>query len=288
MSQLNNKNYYEILEIEKNATKKDIKKAYFQASKKYHPDINKSPTAEEDFKIVYEAYETLYDDQRRKEYDKFIKKGFTDNSSYKQKTNFYHFSPTWIEDYMNAIKDISLLKKHLEGLTDDEIFLSFDYFWRSFWSGSNSGQKTIMLKISSVIFITFIESLKIDWYMNLFDKEEFENANDLYKKAIVKLVSDIDLNSNAGISIYNYIADIINDDNFFDVPYSCILGYKNPNETHKLFKLIEFIWEKYKDHPNDESQSGKKIPHKKKSGFNITISGAIFIVILIIIVITST
>ncbi|XP_017886250.2 protein tumorous imaginal discs, mitochondrial-like [Ceratina calcarata] len=64
------RNYYEILGVSKNASAKDIKKAYYQLAKKYHPDTNKSdPEAGKKFQEVSEAYEVLSDEGKRKEYD---------------------------------------------------------------------------------------------------------------------------------------------------------------------------------------------------------------------------
>lgn len=71
------KDYYAILELSKNATDEDIKKAYRRLALKYHPDKNKSPEAEEKFKLVAEAYEVLSDKKRRDIYDQFGEEGLS-------------------------------------------------------------------------------------------------------------------------------------------------------------------------------------------------------------------
>ncbi|CAI2162014.1 2929_t:CDS:2 [Funneliformis geosporum] len=61
------KNYYKILEIDKNATQEQIKKAYRKLSLKYHPD--KNPNGEEKFKEIGKAYAVLSDEKTRENYD---------------------------------------------------------------------------------------------------------------------------------------------------------------------------------------------------------------------------
>lgn len=66
------KDYYQILGVSKTADAAEIKRAYHQLAKKYHPDLNKdNPQAEARFKEVNEAYEVLGDAQKRKMYDQF-------------------------------------------------------------------------------------------------------------------------------------------------------------------------------------------------------------------------
>lgn len=65
------RDYYEILGIEKNATKEAIKQAYRKKALEYHPDRNKAADAEKKFKEVNEAYEILSDDKKRQMYDQF-------------------------------------------------------------------------------------------------------------------------------------------------------------------------------------------------------------------------
>ena len=68
---MNNTEYYDRLGLSKDASQDEIKRAYRKMSKKYHPDINKEPGAEEKYKEVQEAYETLSDDQKRAAYDQY-------------------------------------------------------------------------------------------------------------------------------------------------------------------------------------------------------------------------
>lgn len=64
-------NPYEVLGLDKNANEKDIKSAYRQLSKKYHPDKNNDEGAHEKFIEVGEAYEILIDETKRSNYDRF-------------------------------------------------------------------------------------------------------------------------------------------------------------------------------------------------------------------------
>ncbi len=65
------RDYYEVLGINKDSKKEDIKKAYRKLVKKYHPDVNKEENAEEKFKEVQEAYEVLSDETKRQAYDQY-------------------------------------------------------------------------------------------------------------------------------------------------------------------------------------------------------------------------
>ncbi|MFD1406875.1 molecular chaperone DnaJ [Kroppenstedtia eburnea] len=65
------KDYYEALGVARDASSEDIRKAYRKMARQYHPDVNKSPDAEQKFKEVTEAYEVLRDPQKKANYDRF-------------------------------------------------------------------------------------------------------------------------------------------------------------------------------------------------------------------------
>jgi len=91
---MSNADYYKILGVKEDAGPAEIKKAYRKLALKYHPDKNPGDKkAEEKFKSVSEAYYTLGDDKRRREYDNLRKMGaYTGNFSSNQGFDFSDFS----------------------------------------------------------------------------------------------------------------------------------------------------------------------------------------------------
>ncbi len=65
------KDYYETLDVARDASQQDIQKAYRKLARKYHPDVSKVADAETRFKEIGEAYEVLKDPEKRKKYDQF-------------------------------------------------------------------------------------------------------------------------------------------------------------------------------------------------------------------------
>ena len=69
------RDYYEILGVARDADKEEIKNAYRRLARKYHPDVNKEPGAEERFKEINRAYEVLSEPEIRERYNRFGEAG---------------------------------------------------------------------------------------------------------------------------------------------------------------------------------------------------------------------
>lgn len=71
LSNMPKRDWYSVLGVERGASPDEIKAAYRKLARKHHPDVNKSPDAQEKFSELQEAYETLSDPEKRKLYDRF-------------------------------------------------------------------------------------------------------------------------------------------------------------------------------------------------------------------------
>ena len=104
------KDYYKTLEIEKNATPEEIKKAYRKLVRKWHPDAYKGDNkkeAEDKFKEVQEAYNILTDTQKKAMYDKFGYVG--DAANYNRQRTSQNFSGGFFDDFFgggSGVEDI--------------------------------------------------------------------------------------------------------------------------------------------------------------------------------------
>ena len=80
------KNYYELLEVDKNASPEIIEKAYKTLVKKYHPDLQQNVTdkkfAEEQIKLINEAYDTLSDKNKKENYDANLQNNYISQEQY--------------------------------------------------------------------------------------------------------------------------------------------------------------------------------------------------------------
>jgi curved DNA-binding protein len=86
------KDYYKILNISKNASQKEIKRAYKKLARKFHPDVSKESDAEAKFKEVGEAYEVLKDPEKREAYDSL-------DTNWKADSASAQTPPNWEKDF---------------------------------------------------------------------------------------------------------------------------------------------------------------------------------------------
>ncbi|XP_029949896.1 dnaJ homolog subfamily A member 3, mitochondrial-like isoform X2 [Salarias fasciatus] len=94
----NKEDFYGVLGVSRTASQKDIKKAYYQLAKKYHPDTNPDdPDAKEKFAKLAEAYEVLSDEVKRKQYDTYGAAGFDPNRAGAGQQQYYRAGTTNID-----------------------------------------------------------------------------------------------------------------------------------------------------------------------------------------------
>jgi len=121
MAQKNNfsVNFYEVLGVEQNAPLKEIKKQYSKLVVKYHPDKNKDPFESSLFELIQRAYDTLGNEEKRKEYDFFIKnmEMSKNNDHLSLKSNF--------EKYKDLVDTVPKTKEGAQ-VEFDKVFSEFD------------------------------------------------------------------------------------------------------------------------------------------------------------------
>ncbi|MCL2938014.1 MAG: molecular chaperone DnaJ [Trichodesmium sp. St16_bin2-tuft] len=82
------RDYYEILGVSRSADKEELKRAYRRLARKYHPDVNKEPGAEDRFKEINRAYEVLSDPEMKARFDRFGEAGVSGGSAQGFSTDF--------------------------------------------------------------------------------------------------------------------------------------------------------------------------------------------------------
>ncbi|CCI85679.1 molecular chaperone DnaJ [Lactobacillus pasteurii] len=98
--------YYKILGVDRNASDQDISKAYRKLAKKYHPDLNHEPGAEQKYKDVNEAYEVLHDKQKRAQYDQFGSAGVNGQGGFGGQSAYGGFNGQGFGDFSDIFGDI--------------------------------------------------------------------------------------------------------------------------------------------------------------------------------------
>lgn len=146
------KDYYKILGVSKDASQEEIKRAYRELAKKYHPDANKNdPAAEKKFKEINEAYEVLKDPEKREKYDAFgsnynFQNGMNfDPSQFGWRTRTYSSGSSGFSDFFDMFFGDG-------GIDLDEIFAGFrrnrgPFTFHSFGEGVDSSPHSTELEV---------------------------------------------------------------------------------------------------------------------------------------------
>ena len=98
------KNYYEILEVDKKASEEIIEKAYKTLAKRYHPDVKDAKSSEEKMKVINEAYSILSDKEKRIIYDEQLQD-----------------STITIQEYHEIMQENMMLRKEIERLSTNNV-----------------------------------------------------------------------------------------------------------------------------------------------------------------------
>lgn len=177
------KNYYEILGIQPTATPEEIRKAYREKMKENHPDIHQdSDTYTERAKLINEAYSTLKDPEKRKQYDRKVKPQTTYRTYQKNKT-YQKSSPNKNDKTDNSKTD---------SLYED---LKQDYFKKT---------KEFLDKLTSSTINNDILSVNKNYLEYINSKQKYENYLSFslnFKQRLVSILSEL-------LKIWNTYGDI--------------------------------------------------------------------------------
>lgn len=157
---------YELLNVSKTATAKEIKLAYFREAKKYHPDMNPNdPKAKEKFQQVAAAYELLSDEKRKRVYDSTGRAHETTYAGNQDWKNAYSAggaasSEQHAEDIFDSVKeDFDVIKDAFQSYTEeirDELQYAIDCTKKQDWEGLMEVAKTHKLLIAGVVVPTVL------------------------------------------------------------------------------------------------------------------------------------
>ena len=149
--------YYELLGIKENAAKEEIKLAYRNMVKKYHPDVNKSPEAQQIIRSLNEAKDTLLDENKRKTYDEALNeikysKQFSQNKNATYKAKNQKYKTKYQAGYLTKWQ----LFIHYVKTVKDQVFIKII--------------KTILILLNHIVFLALRGLLSLLLFIiDLFD-----------------------------------------------------------------------------------------------------------------------
>jgi hypothetical protein len=148
--------FYKILEVTRDASPDDIKRAYRTKAKLVHPDVNNSPKANEVFAVVTEAYEVLSDDQKRYLHD--VKLNYIDSARTEaERKKQYYGSSVKNDSYTNFHYDWNSFEKAAyREKTDEDYYKKSPFFYNLFFASG-------MFLGFIIISVTVIGTMRNYW-----------------------------------------------------------------------------------------------------------------------------
>lgn len=229
------KNYYKILEISRDATDDEIKRAYHKLAKKYHPDANKSTNTIEIFLAINEAYEILSDKEKRKQYD----------LDYEESTNHIEKTSENLDEKFKANAEKKARRQALSDIFDEQelqlnkLMTEKHNFLTKAIMGKYSHKEyyekvkkiVIDLEKSKKNLIEFKKLLEQEFYFSLIEK--VEGALYYIKEAIKELDMDLE---NLKINKDGIVLENI---------FSSLIKQKLEDLTSSIVEFYDFIEEIY-------------------------------------------
>ena len=237
------KDYYEILGVPRNASNKDIKKAYRKLALKYHPDRAKEggmnpKLAEEKFKEIGEAYSVLSDTEKRQQYDRFGPEGFS------------QFTRGGAGGFRMDIDPFEIFSQFFGGGSPNDFFSSFGTGGSPF-SGGRGFQSTIRpqrgqdIKITIKINLSEIEGRTTPLKKTISLNRRYQDGS--VKKERIRIPIPLNIKSGKVLRIAgrgnqgkmggnagDLLAEITLIDDILEIPVSIFLAIRGSDLTIKI------------------------------------------------------
>ncbi|ARF09464.1 DnaJ domain protein [Indivirus ILV1] len=210
-------NFYNILGIDQTATKSEIKKAYHNLAIKYHPDKCPDSNSKEKFQEIHTAYEILYDDEKRAEYNKLSKEErmqvFDLIKVYLTEINpkgnnffntildtFYHNKEDELRNDVNTFNIKSIftkitdeLIKYIEPDKENNIYVTLKEKYENKFKYVKIKNETYIVPISNNNFVIWYEDKSITLNIICYPDENFQ------------IIDEYDLLYIKKVSLYQYL-----------------------------------------------------------------------------------
>lgn len=170
--------YYRILGVNKGCLDNEIKKSYYKLAKKWHPDKNGSPLAEEKFKEINKAYEILSDDKKRSTYDS----QYTGRSDILTRTSSY--SAKTRSTYTPKSANFTFFTN--TSANNDSFNMDYDAKWRAFTNANNFYDQT---RTTENPFAKFTNNFKPEYNIPPFTSPKFSRES-FYKVIIILEITE--------------------------------------------------------------------------------------------------